>query len=628
LLIPSFIYWGASNRAPQFQKQLEAASVGDIEISADQLRQAVDRATRRMQAQSGGSIDPRVLRQLGVVDRALDDLVELALLSTYGRDHGMARVDDPVTLELVKTAIATNPKFQGAGGSFDPNLYDAFLRNNGFTEDSYSTQLRQIIAAAPIAVAVRTGAQAPKSLAETVYAYRAEQRVAQSLFIPDSSITDVPTPDDATITQFHKDNADRYQAPEYRALTIVRLNPEDRAGAIKITDDAVQAEYDARKAEFDVPAHRKVTQAVIADEALAKDLVAKVRQGTPFPDAVKAAINADPLDTGDFAKAADLQGALVNVVDDTAAAQRLADLLFAARDGDVTDPVKGPLGWFVFNLVNAEPAHTQTLADVHEKLVHDLAMRQAVSELIDVGNQLQDELASGTKLVDAATKFGLPVQKVEAVDQSGKAPDGKDVASVTGDSQLLSIAFETAEGDDSPLTDTASGGYVILHVDGVRPAATRPIEEVRDRVIADWQDAQRKKAAGTKAQDAAERIQGGEAIEKVAAELGAAVQTSQPFKRDVGDVSAGISEALAAKLFAIKIGDAATDRSIANDGEVVALLKEIRPADIAAAKTEVANLQKQLAAAISGDIYDQFNAVLKENIGVSKNQDVIDSLYK
>jgi len=294
----------------------------------------------------------------------------------------------------------------------------------------------------------------------------------------------------------------------------------------------------------------------------------------------------------------------------------------------VTDPVKGPLGWAVFGVVEATDPHVQTLAEVHDKLAHDLALRQAEAELVDVGNQLQDELAGRMSLVDAAGKFGLPVQKIEGVDKTGKAPDGKEVAEVKGDAQVLSLAFDTPEGEDSPLTDAPDGGFVILHVDGIRPAATRPLDEVRDKVIADWQAAERKKAVGVKAQKIVERIQGGEAIDKVAAELNATVTTSQPFKRDSGDVAANISGQLATLLFAAKVGDAATARSISDDGEVVAKLTDIKPVDLPAAKTDIADLQKKLRGEIAGDIYEQFSTVVKNKIGVSKDQAAIDSLYK
>src|SRR5262249_27084726 len=148
--------------------------------------------------------------------------------------------------------------------------------------------------------------QAPRSLAGTLYAYRAEQRVAQTIAIADSTITDVTAPDDAAIAKFHKDNADRYQAPEYRAITMVRLDPEEYGKKYSIADDAVQKEYDSRRSEFQIPEKRAIVQSVLPDEKAAKDLAEKVRQGTPFADAAKAATGTDPLEVGTFSQA-DLQ---------------------------------------------------------------------------------------------------------------------------------------------------------------------------------------------------------------------------------------------------------------------------------------------------------------------------------
>src|SRR5215471_12664759 len=113
LLIPSFIFWGASNRTPTFQKEVEVATVGNIEISAEQLRRAVDRETKQMQRQSASPLDPQLLRQLGVVDGVLNQLIERAAFASYGLDLSMARQDDAATSDLVTMAIQADPHFKG-----------------------------------------------------------------------------------------------------------------------------------------------------------------------------------------------------------------------------------------------------------------------------------------------------------------------------------------------------------------------------------------------------------------------------------------------------------------------------------------------------------------------------------
>ena len=631
LLIISFGFWGIPDTFRRFQWAPVAATVGGTDITAEQLKKAVDFETKRLQNQYGNQVQPEQLRQLGLVDRALDGLVEPALLEAYATDLGMAVPDD-----ILDKTIKNNPSLRDSTGNFNPQMLDLVLRERGWTQEEFASVTRRNILTYQFLRAVTADAQAPRSLTKTLYAYRAEQRVAHVLAIPDSSITEVATPDDTAIAQYHKDNADRYQAPEYRALTLVRLDPVDYAKKYSITDEAVQKEYDSRKSEFQIPEKRAIVQAVLPDETAARVLADKVRLGTPFAEAVKAATTDDPVDVGTFTQD-DLQKRLADVFTDETAGRQAAETLFAAAVGDVTDPVKGPIGWHVLSVTDITAANVQPLDDdLRAKLKRALAVRQAIDELVDVANQLDDELGGGTALADAAGKIGLPVTKIAAVDSKGKDPDGKEVAAVTRDQgQALQLAYKTDEGEDSLLTDMPNGGYVILRVDSVQPAATRPLDTVRDKVIADWQEAERKKAADAKAQAIVERIgngveqanDGGESIGKIAHELGFPVLVSQPLTRDGSDPTANVGSTLVEKLFTAKVGNAVADRAPADNAAVVAILVEIRPADVAASGAEVDKLQHQLDQLIGGDLYEQFSADLKQKIGVSRNQDVVDSLY-
>jgi peptidyl-prolyl cis-trans isomerase D len=600
-----------------------AAKVGSGRITAEELRRAVEFNLKAVQRRTGTHLDPDLIRQLGLVDRALDGLIEPRLLEAYGADLGMAVPDD-----MVDAAMKSDPRFRDKDGQFNPNVVDYYLRDRGWTQADLADDIKRQILGYEFLRAITAGVQAPRSLTETLYAYRAEQRTAQTLAIADSSITDVATPDDAAIAQFHKDNADRYQAPEYRAITMIRLDPDEYAKKYAITDDAVQKEYDARQNELQTPEKRAVVQVVLPDEAAAKDLADKVRQGMPLADAAKAANAGDPIEVGTLSEK-DLQQQLATVLLDDTAGRQAAEHLFAAAAGGVIDPVKGAIGWHVLSVSSIEPAKTTPLDDdLRAKLRHALGVRQAIDELRDVANQLDDEVGAGTALPDAAAKFGLPVTKIEAVDNTGKDPDGKEVTDVTRDQgQALKLAYQTSEGDDSLLTDTPNGGYVILHVDGIRAAATRPVESVRDKVIADWQDVERKKAANAKAQAIAERIGKGESIGTIARDLGVPVLSSQPLTRSGDDPQANIGGSLTEKLFAAKVGDAITDRAPADNAAVVAVLLDVKPADIGASGPDIDKLQEELSRSMGGDIYEQLSADLKAKIGVSRDQDIIDSLY-
>ncbi|HUL10339.1 MAG TPA: SurA N-terminal domain-containing protein [Candidatus Acidoferrum sp.] len=624
ILIASFALWGVPDIYRNFQSAPVAATVGSTHITADELRRSVDFYVKQLQRRGGKQLDPELLRQLGVVDRALEGMIEPALLEAYATRLGMAVPDD-----MLQKAIKSDPRFRDQTGNFNPDAMEMYLRDRGWTQADLAADTRRTVLSYQFLRAMGAGVQAPRSMTETLYAYRAEQRIANTLAIPDSSITDVPTPDDAAIEKFYKDNPDHYQAPEYRALTLVRLDPEDYAKKYSITDDAVQKEYDSRQAELQIPEKRKIVQVVFPDEAAAKDLVDKIRQGTPFADAAKAANAGDVIEVGTLAES-DLQQQLATVFFDAEAGRKAAEALFAADVGEVIDPVKGAIGWHVLSVSGTEPARAQPLDDdLRAKLRHAMSLRQAIDELRDVANELDDEMGSGSGLAEAAGKLGLPVAKIAAVDGTGKDAAGKEVTDVTRDQgQALKLAFQTGEGDDSLLTDTPNGGYIVLHVDSVQAAATRPLETVRDKVIADWQEVERKKAADAKAQAVADRIGKGESVGTIARDLGVPVLVSQPLTRDGDDPQANIGGALTAKLFAAKVGDAVVERAPADNAAVVAVLTQVKPADIASSGADVDKLQDDIGRYMGTDLYEQLSADIKPKIGVSVHQDVIDSIYK
>lgn len=613
LLVASFTAWGIGDFIRQGGTgDSSVARVGNVEITANQLRQAVDRQVQQVGAVLGGNLEPEQLKQLGIVDRALDGLVRRALYAEYADRLAMA-----VPLDLLQKRIHADPAFQTPAGKFDQQLFQGLLRSNGLSEAGYVQLLTTDTLNGQIIDGVATGVAAPKTLAEAIYAYRGEKRVARTIIIADSSIVDVGPPDDAALAAYHAENATRYQAPEYRSLTILRLRPEDMVDQIKVSEDDIQAAYEARRDEFDLPEKRQIEQIVLPDEAAAKAAFELLKQGRTFAVVAQESVKRAPIGLGVVN-----QKQLSQVLGDD-----LAKATFAVKAGEVTAPSQGPLGWHLVSVLSIEPAKTLTLDDTREQLKRDLAVAEARGSIDQFVKQLEDQLGSGATLTEAAAALDLTAENIDSVDRTGKGPDGKGIAEVTGDDRLLSLAFEAKAGEDSPLTETDGGGYMIVHVDGVTEAATRPLDQVRDLVIADWQGEARRTAANEKAVAIAERIQGGEALDKIAGELGVTPLVSQPVTRDIGDDGANLSAELAGRLFDLEPGQVATGRNSADNGEVVAVLDRIAAADLAAEAASADILRDSIRQAMTSDIYEQFGAALRTELKVSIKRDAIDALY-
>ncbi|HEV7433813.1 MAG TPA: peptidylprolyl isomerase, partial [Pseudorhizobium sp.] len=168
----------------------------------------------------------------------------------------------------------------------------------------------------------------------------------------------------------------------------------------------------------------------------------------------------------------------------------------------------------------------------------------------------------------------------------------------------------------------ANNGYVWFEVREVTPERDRTLEEVRERVVADWTAEQQREALGARATELKQRIEGGETLAAVAEELGIAVETKQGLRRNGDDVIFG-SEAVSA-LFSGPVGLVTT--AVGGDGESRLLIKVTGSEQVAGDELSNEEPLQRLAQAAGDDILDQMVNRLQNDYGVSINQAVAEQV--
>ena len=169
------------------------------------------------------------------------------------------------------------------------------------------------------------------------------------------------------------------------------------------------------------------------------------------------------------------------------------------------------------------------------------------------------------------------------------------------------------------VSDGGAGGAFVLRVDDVMSATLRPLDQVKDKVLADWQAEARDKAAADQAAKIVDRIKLGEDLTAIAKSMGVAVTRSSPFTRDAGDEANNVPPSLASLLFAVKRREATTapNDSTTNPGHVVAVVAEIRPANPGADADGTKKLADELSQAIAQDLVGEFRKALEGEISVT-----------
>ena len=147
-------------------------------------------------------------------------------------------------------------------------------------------------------------------------------------------------------------------------------------------------------------------------------------------------------------------------------------------------------------------------------------------------------------------------------------------------------------------------------------------------MLAAWTADAESKASADQAAKIVDRLKAGEDFNTIAQSLGVAVKRSSPFTRDAGDVANDVPASLAALLFSLKPGEAATspNDSATNPGHIVAKLVEVQPADPAANADAVKQAGVQLGKTLETDLLSEFRRALENEIPVKTDPAAAQSL--
>jgi peptidyl-prolyl cis-trans isomerase D len=287
----------------------------------------------------------------------------------------------------------------------------------------------------------------------------------------------------------------------------------------------------------------------------------------------------------------------------------LGEPVFALKKGEVSKPLKSALGWHVIAVKDAEVGRVKPFDEVKDQLRKDIATREATDAILTLTNKLEDALAAGASLDEAARQIDLRALRAEALDARGNDATGATVESLPKGGAFLRTAFETSEGQDSALTETQAGGFFILRVNKVTPPQIQPLDAVRDEVVKAARAEARAKATEVRANAILKKITSGGTIDAVAKADKLTVKTSPAFTRLTHDAESGLPASLMDQIFTLKPGEGAVAQG--NDGFVVAVLVEVKePSE--KEKTETANsLRDEMRQGITGDLFQQFVASLR-----------------
>lgn len=606
LLVLSFAVWGMGDIFSGGFFGNTVAEVGRVKITAPQIHNEYQQELNRLRRMN---INAEQARQMGLLDRVVQNMVSRASFDAEAMERGLTASDANIARE-----IRSNPTFRGGIGSFDRIQFERILRSNGLTEDMYVEQLRQDIARNQALESISTTIQVPKPVADTIYNWREEKRVAGILNVAPDATAAVGTPTDAEIKDYHKTNEAQFIAPERRAVRYLHLSATEFAKRIDISEDELLAAFEERATEFAVPETRKVLQMVVSSQDQAGAAKSRLSSGEDFAVVAKdiADQTAESIDLGEISKG-DLPA-------------ELSPDVFALSGGAVSEPLKGPFGWHIFKVEKINEGREAKLSDVRDRLVQELSTEKAVDDVYRTANKLEDAFGAGSTIGNAASNLGLELKEVSAVDANGLDASGKPIPGLPG-APFLETTFSSGVDEPGTLIESEQdGGFFVLQVSSITPAALQPVEQVRAKIISAWQRQKRLELAEAKAKTIAESLERGRELRDIPEAAAESLVSTRPFTRQSGPTAANLPVDVVNQLFELKsIGKTAVGR--VGGRFVVAKLLEIQSAQPSRDVEGFRGMAQNLRASMSSDILYQYNQALRDSYGAAVNNALLEQLF-
>ena len=556
-----FAAWGAYGIV-DFTSHLGnyAAKVGNEEISLDRAKTEWQRMEPQYLNLFGGEIpaEQRALLQ----GRLLDSLVREEVVRQAAAKLGFA-----VTEAQLRQAYQSEQAFQSEG-KFSPQAAMAALAAAGMSPAAYETAKRRELVRDQVAMVVGISEFLTPAEAARLHVLEDEQRELRFALLTPQQFAGTAPVDAAAIDTWYEDRSAQYQTIESARVAYGELTLASVSAGIKISDAQLSERYEKNRDRFIEPERRLARHILLtvdkpADsdkvKADADALLKQIQGGGDFAALAKAN-SKDPISAA--------KGGELDLSDRNAFVPEFSAALFALKQGEVSAPVKTQFGWHLIKLETIQAGKSRGLDEVRGELTDEMARELAGERFGERQEQLQQRIERGVGNFDELVKeFGLqPGDIANFVRGAGGGALGNDP-------KLNEAVFSARAVKEQAVSGPVSLGddrLVVFRVTEHRAPQTKPLAEVRDSIVAELLRQRGSAAAKTAADAALKRLDGGESLDKVLADL----KLKSDAARYVGRVDPGVPvQVLSAAFGGARPQDGKSLRSvIALDEGGVALL--------------------------------------------------------
>ena len=593
LLIVGLAGFGATNLSGTVRS---VGAVGDKQIDVQRYVRALQEEMRRVQQQVGQPISFQQAEAFGIDQQVLQQLLVARAIDHEASGLGLSIGDENLRQQVVGVSA-----FQSIDGSFSRDNYRFALENAGLSEAEFEANMREETARSLVQAAVVSGLKMPDSYANQLLNYIGERRNFTWARIDATNLdVAITAPTETVLQAFYSENLALYTTPEIKQISYVQLTPTQLVDGVEVSDAAIAELYKARESDFNKPERRLVDRLAFTDATEAAQAKAQIEvDAITFDRLVEdRGLALTDVDMGDLDK--DALGAAGAAV-------------FAAELDQVVGPFDSAIGPALFRVNGILKAQATSLEAASGPLRNELALDLARGEIDEQVTNIDDLLAAGATLEELAGETDMELQTIDW---------HSDVSQELAAYQEFKVAAASVTEDSFPeLIALPDGGIFALRLNAIVPPAPKPLDTVREAVIAQWTKNETMVHLRRKGEALSANLSTDASFESL--DLRAQIET----ERTRSDYIEGAPNALVTQVFDAEPGT----MTMLDDTDSVVLVR----LDAVLPRKADADLDGQMRKAInaqaindlSQDIFAAFASDLQSRIGFELDQQALNAVH-
>jgi peptidyl-prolyl cis-trans isomerase D len=587
------------------------ATVNGTDIRGVDFQRRYQNQMQAYQQQYGGNINEQLLRQLGIDQQILQQMVDEQAALAEAERQGI-RVSD----EELAQQIFSIPALQENGRFIGEQRYEQLLASQSppLTKSEFEENLRRSMMIDKLRSAVTDWMAVSDADLEREYRSRNEKVKVQVVALTADKFRDKVTVNDADISSYYAAHQAEYRKGEQRKVKYLLVDRDQTRSRIIVTPQDIESFYNSNAQQFQTPEQVRASHILLKtegkDEAAVRKQAEDILKQAKAPGADFAALAKKySEDDGSKANGGDLdyftKGRMVPEFEQAA---------FALQPGQISDLVKSQFGFHIIKVVDKKPAATRTLDEARTQIQETLTAQRLEQQMADRTRDLDARITKPADIETIGKEAGMSVAesgfftREEPIPGLGPAPEA------------AGQAFQLKKGEVSKGLQSPRG-LVFITVTDMKDPYVPKLDEVKDRVRDDVIKMKAAELSKQRAGEIATSLRSAKDFAAAAKTQGLEAKESQLVVRGSPLPDIGVSADVDKVVFSLPAGGVSDPIATAN-GSVIVRVAERQDVTPEAMRTAKETFRAQLLNERRDLFFSAYMTKAKQGMKIQVNADV------